>query len=70
MSNIVNKILDNAGCIVTIGYTIVVLYTITAWVVNLVKLIKLLMADDSTTKHIIIHAIGIFPGISWITAWF
>ncbi|MBP7119227.1 hypothetical protein KBA63_04010 [Candidatus Woesebacteria bacterium] len=53
-----------------VGLTIAVqiLYAI-AYVWNLILFIRVLTDDVSTTKHVIIHGIGLF-GFAPITVWF
>ena len=47
------------------------IYSAVCWVVNIVKLIKLLLHSGlSLDNHMIIHLIGLIPGASAITAWF
>jgi len=51
-------------------------YTPITWIVNLYKLISLVMVvnfdsfQPGEQKHLIIHAIGLIPGCSWVTAWY
>ena len=45
-------------------------YTPITWIVNLYKLISLVMFQPGEHNHLIIHAIGLIPGCSWVTAWY
>ena len=55
-----------AGC--SIFILVLWAYTIIAWGVNLVKLLK--CDFEAPYKDEIIHAIGLIPGASMITCWF
>jgi hypothetical protein len=50
--------------------TLIAIYGIVAWVVNLVKLINCDWVLSESIKHEVIHVIGLIPGASMITCWF
>ena len=51
-----------------IGVLIVYIYTIVAWIVNLIKFIGCDFAEPYKSE--IFHGVGIFvPPVSWVTCW-
>jgi hypothetical protein len=76
VTNFIMAELTNFGkgtsCVGALLFLTIWLYTPICWIVNLVKLIKLVMASPEPfifTKHIVIHAVGLIPPVSWVTAW-
>lgn len=52
------------------------IYTVGAWIVNVIKLVfSVITLNGADLAHyawgtLIIHAIGLIPFASWVTAWF
>ena len=45
------------------------LYSVIAWIANLVKLVDLYQPQDAVNQHFLVHTIGLVPGVSWVTCW-
>ena len=60
------------GCLIVLLWA----YTLVSEIVNLVKLVSLALDpatstnDPATVKHLVIHGIGLIPGVSWVTCWY